>query len=120
MYKSIHVEITKGNFGTGTLPAQRRIWVCKHNPGVFKDIVQQVVLQVGAGEGFAILMLYSEGLPVVSLRSGGWSKSAHPTETKTYPTLGIGRCWWTGSVCEGGLEDRERRSAVGFISSRPI
>ena len=69
MHERVHVEVTKGDFAASRLSAEGYIGVGEDGSGVVKEIIQEVVLEVNAGEGFAVMMLYSEGLSVITLRT---------------------------------------------------
>ena len=44
MYKCVHIEVTKSNFGSRVLAVERDVWVGEDCSRVVKEEVQQVVL----------------------------------------------------------------------------
>ena len=69
MHERVHVEVTKGDFAASRLSTKGGIGVGEDGSGVVKEVIQEVVLEVNAGEGFTVMMLYSERLSVITLRT---------------------------------------------------
>ena len=69
MHERVHVEVTKGDFAASWLSMKGGIGVGEDGLGVVKEVIQEVVLEVNAGEGFTVMMLYSERLSVITLRT---------------------------------------------------
>ncbi len=67
MHERVHVEVTKGDPRTNRLPAEGHIGIGEDGSGVVKEVIQEVVLEVNAGERLAVMMLYCERLSVVAM-----------------------------------------------------
>lgn len=113
MHESIHIEVTKGDFGASGLAMESDIWVGEDSFRVIKEVIQKIVLQVNTSERFAVVVLYSKRLSVAALWSAERSNKNQNKYEASYPAFGIGRVWSAGCFVRGwALEECERRSAV--------